>query len=117
MNRSKHILALAGALSLVAHASANPIPITATPSVIVSTNAEPIPGGKFQPTWESLSQYKCPEWFRDVKFGIWAHWGAQCKAGQCFTRRIEAVTRTFGGNTSGNFPRRRGWNIQMVTPD
>ena len=34
--------------------------------------------GPFQPTWESLKQYKCPEWFRDAKFGIWAHWGVQC---------------------------------------
>jgi alpha-L-fucosidase len=35
--------------------------------------------GKFQPTWESLKQYQCPEWFRDAKFGIWAHWGPQCE--------------------------------------
>ena len=35
--------------------------------------------GPFQPTWESLrSQYKAPEWFRNAKFGIWAHWSAQC---------------------------------------
>ena len=33
--------------------------------------------GPFQPTWESLKQYKCPDWFRDAKFGIWAHWGPQ----------------------------------------
>jgi len=32
----------------------------------------------FEPTWDSLSQYECPEWFRDAKFGIWAHWSAQC---------------------------------------
>jgi alpha-L-fucosidase len=32
----------------------------------------------FQPNWESLSQYQCPEWFRDAKFGIWAHWSSQC---------------------------------------
>ena len=32
---------------------------------------------KFEPTWESLQQYKCPDWFRDAKFGIWAHWGPQ----------------------------------------
>ncbi len=33
----------------------------------------------FQPTWESLEKnYHCPEWFRDAKFGIWAHWTAQC---------------------------------------
>jgi alpha-L-fucosidase len=35
--------------------------------------------GPFQPTWESLKQnYKFPEWYRDAKFGIWAHWTAQC---------------------------------------
>ncbi|MBM4045715.1 MAG: hypothetical protein FJ279_11415 [Planctomycetes bacterium] len=33
---------------------------------------------KFEPTWESLKQYRCPDWFRDAKFGIWAHWGPQC---------------------------------------
>jgi alpha-L-fucosidase len=31
----------------------------------------------FSPTWESLQRYQCPEWFRDAKFGIWAHWGPQ----------------------------------------
>lgn len=43
---------------------------------------EPIAPGKFQPTWESLKQYKTPEWFRNAKFGIWAHWGPQCQPGQ-----------------------------------
>lgn len=34
----------------------------------------------FQPTWESLeSHYEAPAWFRDAKFGIWAHWGPQCQ--------------------------------------
>ncbi|MDP4290206.1 MAG: alpha-L-fucosidase [Bacteroidota bacterium] len=33
--------------------------------------------GKFQPTLESFKQYRYPEWFRDAKFGIWAHWGPQ----------------------------------------
>ena len=29
--------------------------------------------------WEELAaQYVCPDWFRDAKFGIWAHWGPQC---------------------------------------
>jgi alpha-L-fucosidase len=31
----------------------------------------------FQPTWESLRRFQCPEWFRDAKFGIWSHWGPQ----------------------------------------
>lgn len=34
--------------------------------------------GPFEPNWDSLRKYKCPEWFRDAKFGIWAHWTAQC---------------------------------------
>jgi alpha-L-fucosidase len=33
--------------------------------------------GLFEPTWESLRQFECPEWFRDAKLGIWAHWGPQ----------------------------------------
>jgi alpha-L-fucosidase len=32
---------------------------------------------KFLPTDESFKQYQYPEWFRDAKFGIWAHWGPQ----------------------------------------
>jgi alpha-L-fucosidase len=35
--------------------------------------------GPFEPTWESLAQYQVPDWFRDAKFGIWAHWGPQCQ--------------------------------------
>ncbi len=42
------------------------------------TDQSDAPSGPFQPTWESLTKYKCPEWFRDAKFGIWAHWGPQC---------------------------------------
>jgi alpha-L-fucosidase len=29
---------------------------------------------------ESLRQYRIPEWFRDYKFGMWAHWGPQSAA-------------------------------------
>ena len=28
----------------------------------------------FEPTWDSLSQYSCPEWFRDAKLGIFVCW-------------------------------------------
>ncbi|HVT71982.1 MAG TPA: alpha-L-fucosidase [Lacunisphaera sp.] len=55
------------------------IPSNATPGVIVSTAAEPVAAGRFQPTWSSLQQYEVPAWFRDAKFGIWAHWGPQCE--------------------------------------
>jgi alpha-L-fucosidase len=29
----------------------------------------------YEPTWESLSQFEAPEWFRDAKFGLFIHWG------------------------------------------
>ncbi|WP_461634079.1 alpha-L-fucosidase [Labilibaculum euxinus] len=46
--------------------------------------------GKFEPNWESLKQYEIPEWFRDAKFGIWAHWGPQCQpeAGDWYARHM-----------------------------
>jgi alpha-L-fucosidase len=31
----------------------------------------------FEPTFQSLAQSECPQWFRDAKFGIWSHWGPQ----------------------------------------
>ena len=43
-------------------------------------NNVPVETGSYEPTWESLSQWECPEWYRDAKFGIWAHWGPQCQA-------------------------------------
>jgi alpha-L-fucosidase len=33
--------------------------------------------GPFEGARESLARYEIPEWFRDAKFGIWAHWGPQ----------------------------------------
>jgi alpha-L-fucosidase len=45
---------------------------------------------EFQPTWESLRQYSVPEWYRDAKFGIWAHWGPQCQpqSGDWYAREM-----------------------------
>src|SRR4030095_13570950 len=35
--------------------------------------------GLIAPDWSSLAEnYRVPDWFRDAKFGIWAHWGPQC---------------------------------------
>jgi alpha-L-fucosidase len=50
--------------------------------------SEPIAKGPFKPTWESLQDYKTPDWFRDAKFGMWAHWGPQCEpeAGDWYAR-------------------------------
>jgi len=49
---------------------------------LVTENTEKVASGKFKPTWESLQQYKTPEWFQNAKFGIWAHWGPQCQPEQ-----------------------------------
>ena len=49
----------------------------AAPAPATIADAGLIAPGPFQPTRESLKQYQCPEWFRDAKFGIWAHWGPQ----------------------------------------
>lgn len=45
----------------------------------------------FQPTWSSLvAGYRAPDWFRDAKFGFWAHWSAQCvpEAGDWYARNM-----------------------------
>ena len=69
--KTKHTLALAGALF------ASAFTLTAQPDSSSEAAALSIAPGPFQPTMESLKQYQCPEWFRDAKFGIWAHWGPQ----------------------------------------
>src|SRR5580765_6121618 len=52
--------------------------------------ARAIAPGPFQPNWESLKQYRAPDWFRDAKFGIWAHWTAQCvpEQGDWYARQM-----------------------------
>ncbi|MBO2008837.1 alpha-L-fucosidase [Siccationidurans soli] len=56
------------------------------PGVVAGLNWSPLApagertaSGNFRPTWESLAQYQTPDWFRDAKFGMWAHWGPQCQ--------------------------------------
>ncbi len=34
-----------------------------------------IKNGRYKDTWESLQQYRVPEWYCDAKFGIFIHWG------------------------------------------
>jgi len=53
-------------------------------SALASAGALPLaqaadPKAVFQPRWDSLAGYATPDWFRDAKFGIWAHWGPQCQ--------------------------------------
>ncbi|TWU67325.1 alpha-L-fucosidase [Crateriforma conspicua] len=60
--------------TLVTTLSISVVTVLAFLSMSPATADEPA-GGPFQPTWESLEAYECPEWFRDAKFGIYAHWG------------------------------------------
>ena len=55
----------------------------AAPAVLIKrgraaeTPSLEIASGPYQGTRESLSKYRAPDWFRDAKLGIWAHWGPQ----------------------------------------
>ncbi len=41
----------------------------------------PVAPGPFTQDPESLKKYETPDWFRNAKFGIWAHWGPQAVPG------------------------------------
>jgi alpha-L-fucosidase len=72
-------LTFAGPLPAAGDSSATALP----PRVIAP--------GPFEPSWESLqAHFQCPEWFRDAKFGIWAHWSAQCvpEQGDWYARKM-----------------------------
>ena len=50
-------------------------------ALTISVSAQPkkaLPS-QFTTTDESFKEYQYPEWFRDAKFGMWAHWGPQCQ--------------------------------------
>ena len=57
-------------------------PIPPAPAPIAAPEGFGVAPGSFQPTIESLSKFAVPEWYRDAKFGIWAHWGPQCQPEQ-----------------------------------
>ena len=68
MKQTKLNLLLLGCSLATALAQTNPL------------NLPPIAEGPFKPEWDSLANYQtAPEWYRDAKFGIWAHWGPQCE--------------------------------------
>ena len=54
------------------------VPTTRAADAAPAPDKYEIAPGPFQASWGSLKQYECPQWFRDAKFGIWAHWDAQC---------------------------------------
>lgn len=87
---------------------AKPDDATGKPTAWGEPRALPIPGGSwdgvpmespipnlagegpYKPAWDSLLEYNAPEWYRDTKFGIWAHWSPQCvpEAGDWYARNM-----------------------------
>lgn len=63
------------------HQSSTGLPPAPQPGKELSPNKLPCCPGPFDSSSESLSTYQCPDWFRDAKFGIWAHWGPQAVPG------------------------------------
>jgi alpha-L-fucosidase len=53
--------------------------VGAAADAIAPNAALAIADGPFRPDWESLEKYQVPDWFRNAKFGLWAHWGPQCQ--------------------------------------
>ena len=76
--------ALAVVLNFTATAAEPTVAVPPSPAVTE------LAAGPFKPNWKSLQQYRCPDWFRDAKFGIWAHWGPQAvpRQGDWYARNM-----------------------------
>ena len=69
---------------------------SAVPAAAMQTSPAQLPAGietekgPFVGTRESLRAWEVPDWFRDAKFGIWAHWGPQSavEAGDWYARNM-----------------------------
>ena len=66
--------------------------VTSSPQQPGAGRAVKVPApARFTPDWQSLTAgYSVPDWFRDAKFGLWAHWTAQCvpEAGDWYARNM-----------------------------
>lgn len=80
-----------------------------TPTALLAAERD-----RFTADWSSLIEsYRVPEWFRDAKLGLWAHWSAQCvpETGDWYARSMymqghpdyEHHVRTYGHPTVTGF--------------
>jgi hypothetical protein len=46
--------------------------------------------GPYHTNWTSVTKYRTPHWYRDAKFGYWAHWDPQTvpEGGDWFARSM-----------------------------
>ncbi len=84
--------------------------------------------GPFRGTRASLREWQVPEWYRDAKFGIWAHWGPQSAAeyGDWYARQMyiqghkqyEYHVKTYGHPTKVGFKDVIAtWKAEKFDPD
>lgn len=75
--------------------------------------------GPFKADWESLRNFECPEWFKDAKLGIWAHWGAQAVPmyGDWYARNmyIEGHDQYYHHWRTYGHPSQHGWKDIVKT--
>lgn len=87
-----------------------------------------IADGPFTPDWNSLTNYQTPDWFRDAKFGIWAHWGAQCQPehGDWYARKMyeegndiyKSHLKEYGHPSTNGFKEIiHAWKAERFDPD
>lgn len=98
----------------------------AAAAALPRAHAAPAP---FTPTWASLTDgYRAPDWFRDAKFGIWAHWSAQCvpEMGDWYARNMyrqgnwqyEHHLKTYGHPTKVGFMEMQNrWKVDAWEPE
>lgn len=80
MNRKTVIAALLAIAAPIASAQTHthfdlPANVTAQVAKVRAANSDSTHSNIYRPDWNSLAQYRAPEWFRDAKFGIFIHWG------------------------------------------
>lgn len=49
--------------------------LASLPAAALPPVGRAIAAPRFEPRWDSLQHYSCPEWYRNAKFGIYFHWG------------------------------------------
>ena len=83
--------------------------MAARPDEPVRKDQLPIASGPFEPTRSSLKTYQYPEWFRDAKLGMWAHWGPQAVPmfGDWYARQLYQ---------QGHPSTRTTWSITVTPP-
>ncbi len=65
--------------------------------------------------WDAVAkEWKCPEWFKDAKLGMWIHWGPQtipAKGGGWYARHLYMEPKELGGEQWG----KEAWQFHRDT--